>query len=79
MKDDPTSEEENVKEIVEAERIADEEEAARMAEKSEQFDEFYKLIIKAYEVWCKAHGDSTMMYETVQTLVEARDAFCKKK
>jgi plasmid maintenance system antidote protein VapI len=79
VKEDLTGTEENIKEIVEAERIATEEEAVRMAEKSKQFDEFYKLIIKAYEVWCGAHGDSTMMYETVQTLVEARDSFCKKK
>ena len=83
---DLTDAEENKQEIAKAERIAAEEEAkraaeeaARVAELTEQFDEFYRLIVKAYEVWCRARGDSQGMYDTVQALIDARDAFCKKK
>ena len=78
--------EENHQMIAEAERIAAQEEAkyaaeeaARIVEMSEQFDEFYRTIVKAYEIWCRASGDSQGMYDTVQTLIDARDAFCKKK
>jgi hypothetical protein len=83
---DPTATPQNKLEILEAERILIKEEAeqrdrekAECAETAKKFDDFYRLIIEAREIWCDAHGDSEMMYETVRTLIDARDNFCKKK